>query len=120
MVRARLDAGPLVFYVPAVLLASPCNHTICVGLEQSRWARQRQLHMARVACGRAEAADAPAPPTLHEASMDASMYMCKYACKADNLDAHAGFLALATAPQQVRCTALPTLPRPPQPAVRPC
>ena len=36
VVRARLDAGPLVFYVPAVLLASPCNHTICVGLEQSR------------------------------------------------------------------------------------
>jgi hypothetical protein len=60
------------------------------------------LHQARVARGEAREQDAPPPPTLHEASLDGSMYVCKYACKADNTDAHGDFLARATEPSQVR------------------
>ena len=102
VVRVRLDVGSLVFYVPAVMLASPCNHTIGMGIEQSRWARQMDLHLARVARGEAQAEDAPRPQSLHEASIDGSFYMCKYTCKADNQDAHGEFLTLATEPRPVR------------------
>lgn len=102
VLRARLDVGSLVFYVPTVMLASPCNHTVIVGVEQSRWARAVELHRKRVALGEARPEALPVPTPLHEASIDASFYMCKYACKADNQDAHGAFLALATQPQRVR------------------
>lgn len=102
ILRARLDVGSLVFYVPTVMLAAPCNHTVCIGVEQSRWARQLALHRAKVARGEARPDAAPAPPSIHEASIDASFYMCKYTCKADNQDAHGAFLALAVEPQRVR------------------
>jgi hypothetical protein len=102
VVLARLDLGRLVFYVPTVMLALPCNHTIGVGIEQSRWARQKHLHDVKVARGEARPQDAPRPQTLHEASLDNSFYMGKYSTKVDDCDTHGEIITLATASDRVR------------------
>lgn len=102
VVLARLDIGSLVFYVPAVMLATPCNHAVLIGVEQSRWARQRELHLAKVARREAREQDAPQPVSVHQASINGSFYICKYTCKEDNGDAHGAAVALASEPRQVR------------------
>jgi ribosomal protein S4 len=84
------------------MLALPCNHTIGIGIEQSRWARQKHLHDVKVARGEARPQDAPRPQTLHEASLDNSFYMGKYSTKVDDCDTHGEIITLATASDRVR------------------
>lgn len=81
----------LVFYARAVMLGIACNHTIYCFVELSRWKYEHDRHMQRVSEGRAKACDAPLPPTIVQAALEASFYSTKYCTKGDNLDLSAEF-----------------------------
>lgn len=76
----KRDAGRIVGYTPSLMLAQPCNQSMNLLCEASRYLRKLQLWEAANP-GKTEGA--PVLLTLEQAAVDAAAYASKYATKND-------------------------------------